>query len=205
MFLKMSVKMFPPQVNYAFHKINAELQERLSELISNYQVQAAYSQDKMAENMSYEFSIRNNQDTLGTVSLTMGGIEVALSSDLQNVSTVLQQEFSAENFRLKFDAYKKEYDTIQTEISQKIRKLPPLKEIAELGSYAERLEGKHLPFNVYVTYAMIRDGWTGDYEKRGLSKTELSEIKALLEEVLNTEDPEILTLEEKLRPKKRKQ
>lgn len=115
----------------------------------------------------------------------------------------LEQEFSSENFRLKFETYKNEYNNISDEISQRMRKLPSLKEIAELHPYAERLEGKFLRFNVYVTYAMIRDGWTSEYEKKGLAKAELSEVRTILEKIINLEDPEILTLEGKLRPRKK--
>ena len=98
------------------------------------------------------------------------------------------------------DSHKKEYTATREEISQKMRKLPSLEEVAELQPYAERLKIS----NIYFIYTLIRDGYVSDYVKRGLSNAELSEVKNILKEFIDKEDPEILTLEEKLKPKRLK-
>ena len=51
---------------------------------------------------------------------------------------------------------------------------------------------------------MLRDGWISECMQQGLSREDLTESKTVLEEVIKEEDPEILTLEERLRPRKKK-
>lgn len=157
----------------------------------------------MRENMAYRFTVINdkNEDE-GKVNITMEGVDFNLYGRPRKQRELLKREFSSKNFNAKFDAYQKEYNTISKEIHQRGKQLPPVKEIAKLEPYVERLE-RALPFNAYFTYSTIRDGWVSECMQQGLSREDLTEIKTVLEEVIKEEDPEILTLEEKLRPRKK--
>ena len=196
--------MLSPEIRYAFEKVYTDLSERISQLAPNYQVQDTYSQSEMGGGLTYDFSILDNKKSLGTVTLTLGGVEVKLSSSkFKDISATLKREFSSKKFKVKKDAYKEEYRTVNKEVFQKGEQLPSLKEITKLEPYLERLE-RALPFSAYLTYATIRDGWVSECMQQGLSEEDLTAVKTILEEFIKEKDPEILTLEERLRPRKKK-
>src|SRR3989344_481464 len=168
-----------------------DLSERISQLVPSYRVEERYSQNTMGEEMAYEISIENQQGPVaGVVNLTMGGVELKLAPELEELSTALESEFSTQIVREKYGAYQKEYDNIQGQWSKRWQQLPPLKEIPKLDPYAERLGVGY----AYLVYTEIRDRSIDEYVRRGLSADDLREVKTILEEFINESDPEIFNL-----------
>ena len=196
---KMNAKAHSPSVNYAFRKVHADFSKRLSQLVPGYQVQEEYSQNIMGENMTYTFSIVGEGKIFGTISLTPVGVKANLLPSLNNISMVLDQEFSQKSFQSRFQTYKEEYDAIKTEIYQRMAQLPPLREVAELAAYVEPLSRVPYLSNVYHAYTLLRDGYTSDLLRQGLALEEITEIKNILEGVIGEKAPEIFTLEDKLK------
>ena len=153
----MNAKAHSPSVNYAFRKVHAELSERLSQLAPGYQIQEEYFQDAMAENMTYTFSILDDQQELGMISLTLLEIKVNVSPLLKNFSLALEKEFSPESFQNRFQTYQEEYDVIKTEIYQRMAQLPPLREVAELAAYVEPLSRVPYLSNLYHSYTLLKN------------------------------------------------